>query len=85
MTRSSQLAVRVPADRLTALDAAIVAGDADNRSAAIMEALDEWIERRRRRLIGESVVAEYTRHPQQASEIAWVRAASEASIAAEPW
>ena len=50
-----------------------------------MGALDEWIERRRRRLIGEAIVTEYTRLPQQDAEVGWVRKASQASIAAEPW
>ena len=53
--------------------------------AAIVGALDEWIERRRRRLIGEAIVTEYTRLPQQDAEVGWVRKASQASIAAEPW
>lgn len=85
MTRSTQLAVRLPADRIQALDDAILAGDVENRSAAILGALDEWIERRRRRLIGEAIVTEYTRLPQQDAEVGWVRKASQASIAAEPW
>lgn len=72
-------------DRLAALDEAIAAGDAENRSAAMTVALDEWIDRRRRRVLGALIVAEYSRLPQQPSETAWVRAASEASIAAEPW
>ena len=85
MTRSTQLAVRVPADRLRALDEAVEAGDAESRSAAIVAALDEWIDRRRRRMVGEMIVAEYIRLPQRAEEIGWIREASEASIAAEPW
>ena len=85
MTRATQLAVRLPADRLAAIDSAVATGDVENRTAAIVAALDEWIDRRRRRLLGEQIVAEYTRLPQQESEIGWVRAASEASIAAEPW
>ncbi len=85
MTKSTQLAVRMSADRLDALDEAVAAGEAANRSAAMMAALDEWIDRRRRRRVGEQIVHEYERLPQQPSEISWVRAASEASIAAEPW
>ncbi len=85
MTKSTQLAVRIPAKRIAELDEAIAAGDAENRSAAIVAALDEWIDKRRRRLVGAKIVAEYTRLPQQPSELSWVRAASEASIAAEPW
>jgi Arc/MetJ-type ribon-helix-helix transcriptional regulator len=85
MTKSTQLAVRIPTNRIEALDEAIAAGDAENRSAAIVTALDEWIERRRRRLVGAKTVQEYSRLPQQSSELSWVRAASEASIAAEPW
>ena len=85
MSKSTQLAVRMSGDRLAALDEAVAAGDAENRSAAITAALDDWIDRRRRRVLGERIVAEYTRLPQQPSETSWVRAASEASIAAEPW
>jgi Arc/MetJ-type ribon-helix-helix transcriptional regulator len=85
MTKSTQLAVRIPSKQIEELDAAIAAGDAENRSAAIVTALDEWIDRRRRRLVGAATVEEYSRLPQQPSELSWVRAASEASIAAEPW
>jgi Arc/MetJ-type ribon-helix-helix transcriptional regulator len=85
MTSSTQLAIRISDDRVALIDEAIDAGDVKTRSAAIVEALDEWIERRKRRLIGERSVAEYRRLPQQGSETSWVRAASEASIAAEPW
>lgn len=85
MSKSTQLAVRMSGDRLAAIDEAVAAGEAENRSAAMTAALDEWIDRRRRRLLGERIVAEYTRLPQQQSETSWVRAASKASIAAEPW
>ncbi len=85
MSKSTQLAVRMSPDRLAALDEAIAAGDAENRSAALTAALDDWIDRRRRRVLGERIVAEYTRLPQQQSETSWVRVASEASIASEPW
>jgi hypothetical protein len=85
LSKSTLLLLQISRDRLMALDEAIVAGDAENRSAAVAAALDDWIDRRRTRVLGVQSVAEYTRVSQQPSEVSWVRAASEASIAAEPW
>ncbi len=50
-----------------------------------MISMQEWLERERRKRVGAQIVAEYVKRPQTAEETAWVRAASEASIAAEPW
>jgi DNA-binding helix-hairpin-helix protein with protein kinase domain len=77
--------VRISKDRLTALDEVVAAGHAESRRAALDAAVDAWIEHQRRQTLGRQIVDEYTRVPQQPSEISWVRAASEASIAAEPW
>ena len=67
------------------LDEAIGLGSAENRSSAIVISMQEWLERERRKRVGAQIVAEYVKRPQTAEETAWVRAASEASIAAEPW
>lgn len=85
MGSTKQLAVRFPEELLEALDEAIVAGLAENRSAAIVLSMQEWLDRARRAKVAAQIVAEYQRHPQTAEETSWVRAASEASIAAEPW
>ena len=85
MGLTKQLAVRFPQEILAALDGAIDLGSAQNRSSAIVIATQEWLERERRKRIGAQIVAEYVKRPQTAEETAWIRAASEASIAAEPW
>ena len=82
---TKQLAVRFPDELLEELDEAIGLGAAENRSSAIVVSMKEWLDRERRKRLAGHIVAEYERLPQTAEEIAWVRAASEASIAAEPW
>ena len=82
---TKQLAVRFPDELLDELDEAIGYGAAENRSSAIVVSMKEWLERERRKRVAGQIVAEYERLPQTAEEISWVRAASEASIAAEPW
>ena len=85
MGMKKQLAVRFPEELLVALDEAIGLGAAQNRSSAIVISMQEWLEREGRKRVGSQIVAEYVKHPQTAEETAWVRASSEASIAAEPW
>ncbi len=85
MGLTKQLAVRFPQEILAALDEAIDLGSAQNRSSAIVISMQEWLERERRKRVGAQIVAEYVKRPQTAEETAWVRAASEASIASEPW
>ena len=82
---TKQLAVRFPDDLLEELDEAIGLGAAENRSSAIVVSMKEWLDRERRKRLAGQIVAVYERLPQTAEEIAWVRATSEASIAAEPW
>jgi Arc/MetJ-type ribon-helix-helix transcriptional regulator len=82
---TKQLAVRFPDELLEELDEAIGLGAAENRSSAIVVSMKEWLDRERRKRLAGQIVAEYKRLPQTPEEIAWVRAASEASIAAEPW
>jgi hypothetical protein len=47
--------------------------------------MQEWLEREGRKRVRAQIVAENVKRPQTAEETAWVRAASQASIAAEPW
>lgn len=56
-----------------------------SRSEAVRMALGELVERRRRRVVGERIAADYRARPQTEGEVGWADAATIAMINEEPW
>lgn len=81
----AQLVTRLDDALLAQVDELVADGAVASRSEAVRVALSQLIERRRRRGVGEAIVAEYSARPQTASEAGWADSATAAMIADEPW
>jgi Arc/MetJ-type ribon-helix-helix transcriptional regulator len=79
-----QLVTRVD-DRLGAeVDALVSAGVVESRSDAVRQALEDLVDRHRRREIGAQIVDGYRRQP-QGDDDGYTDEATLAMIAEEPW
>ena len=83
--RMAQLVTRIDEELLAAVDALVEEGVVPSRSEAVRRALQELLDRQRRRQTAESIVAGYTRLPQTEDEIGWRDEATARMIADEPW
>ena len=81
----TQLVARIDAELLAQLDELVASGDAKSRSDAVRRALEEMIDRRRRRLIGETIAEAYRRIPETNDELRWAAESTRSMIAEEPW
>ena len=81
----AQLVTRVDEALLAEIDRLVAAGSVASRSEAVRVALRQFIDRRRRRDIGDAIAAEYAARPQTAAEVGWSDAATVAMIEEEPW
>ena len=83
---SVQIAVRL-SDHLAAdLDGLVEpTGPFLTRADAVRRAIEELVDRERRRRIGEAIVEGYRRIPQTEEELAWATRDAIASIEEEPW
>ncbi len=73
-------------DKLVAdLDGLVAEGFIASRSEAVRMGLERLLEERRRRLIGDEIVAGYTRHPETEEELAQAEQATRALVEEEPW
>ena len=80
-----QLVTRVD-DRLAAeVDALVSAGVVESRSDAVRQALEDLVDRHRRREIGARIVDGYRRLPQPDDDVGFTDEATLAMIAEEPW
>ena len=81
------ISLRLSDDRLRRLDELVAEGEASTRAAAMVAAIDAWLELAERRRIDAAIVEGYTRVPQRDDdELALeAEAAAERSIAEEPW
>ena len=70
---------------LDQLDELVASGNAQSRSEAVRRALEEMLDRRRRRQIGEAIVEAYRRVPETDDELVWAAHSTRAMIAEEPW
>lgn len=81
----AQLVTRIDDGLLAELDRLVADGAVASRSEAVRVALRQFVERRRRRQVGESIAADYAARPQTESEVGWSDAATVAMIEQEPW
>lgn len=81
----TQLVTRVGDDLAAAIDELVAHGVVASRSAAVRVALEELVDRHRRRAVGSQIVDGYRRWPQSEPEMGWADAATVSMIAEEPW
>ena len=83
---SPQIAVRVSDGLMASLDELVDPDGAyETRADAIRDAIEQLVDRERRRRIGEAIVEGYRRIPQADDEIQGVSEDSIRSIEEEPW
>jgi Arc/MetJ-type ribon-helix-helix transcriptional regulator len=81
---SKMISVRMPDDRVEAIDALVTAGRA-SRAAVIVEAIDRLVAELERERIDREIVEGYTRLPSTPEEDAWAEWSARESIREEPW
>ncbi len=81
----AQLVTRVDDELVAQLDEMVDSGEAKSRSDAVRSALEEMLDQRRRRLIGEAIVEGYRRIPETEEEMRWAEENGRAMVAEEPW
>ena len=82
---SKMISVRMPDDRLNAIDELVASGSHASRAGVIIAAIDRLIAQLESERIDREIVEGYTRIPQTEDEIRWAEASARRSIAAEPW
>jgi predicted transcriptional regulator len=84
---STMISLRLSDDRLRRLDELVAEGEASTRAAAMVAAIDAWLELAERRRIDAAIVEGYTRIPQTEDEDLHhlAEAALHRTIAEEPW
>jgi Arc/MetJ-type ribon-helix-helix transcriptional regulator len=82
---TEQIAVRLPADHLRALDDLVDRGVYATRAAAVRAGIEALVELDRRRRDDRSIVAGYQRVPPTEAETAAAIASLRDAIAEEPW
>lgn len=81
----TQVVARLDDDLVAAVDELVTQGLFESRSDAIRVALRKVVDERKRRLIGEAIIAGYRRIPETAEELNWAEAATISMIEEEPW
>ena len=81
----AQLVTRIDDDLAREIDDLVSDGIVASRSAAVRLALVDLIDRHRRRRIGSSIVAGYTRLPQTDAEVGFADETTRRMIADETW
>lgn len=82
---TEQIAVRIPAEQLDALDDLVDRGVYASRAAAVRAGTDALVELDRRHRDDRSIVAGYQRLPPTDAETAAATASLRDAIAEEPW
>ena len=80
-----QLVTRVDDELAAAVDELVASGAVASRSEAVRVALEQLVDRHRRRSVGEQIAAGYRATPQTDTEVGWADEASARMIADEPW
>lgn len=80
-----QVVVRIPDELVKAVDRLVESGKVESRSDAVRSALAEYVDRLRRDLVGEAIVAGYAKSPQAAADSMWLESDSDKMIAEESW
>jgi Arc/MetJ-type ribon-helix-helix transcriptional regulator len=80
-----QLVTRVDDELAAAVDELVASGAVTSRSEAVRVALEQLVDRHRRRILGEQIAAGYVATPQTDTEFGGADEASAQMIADEPW
>jgi Arc/MetJ-type ribon-helix-helix transcriptional regulator len=80
-----QLVTRIDDETAAAIDALVDDGEFASRSEVVRAGILRLVDERRRRAIGEEIIAGYQRTPDTAEELARAEANARAMIADEPW
>ena len=80
-----QLVTRIDDEMAEAIDALIDDGEFASRSDVVRAAVLRLVDERRRRAIGDEIIAGYERSPETTEELAAAEANARAMIADEPW
>ena len=81
----SQLVTRIDDEMAAAIDALIASGEFASRSDVVREGVARLIDERRRRAIGEQILAGYDRSPETPDELQQAEVAARAMIDDDPW
>lgn len=81
---SKMITVRMPEDRVRAIDELVASGRA-SRAAVIIEAIDRFVAQLESERIDREIVEGYTRIPSTPEEDAWAEWSARESIREEPW
>jgi Arc/MetJ-type ribon-helix-helix transcriptional regulator len=82
---SQQIAIRIPDDLATRLDALVSSGRFETKADAVRTALEALIEADRRAEVGRQIVEGYRRVPQEDADVTAASQAATRSIDEEPW
>jgi Arc/MetJ-type ribon-helix-helix transcriptional regulator len=82
---SKMITLRMPDDRVAAIDALVASTDRASRTAFIVEAIDKLVAQLESERIDREIVDGYTRIPPTEEEIEWARWSGARSVREEPW
>ncbi len=82
---TQQLAIRIADELGSGLDELVMQGRFPNRTAAVRAAIGLLVERERRAVLGEAIIAGYRRIPETADELASADANLRRLIEEERW
>ena len=80
-----QLVTRIDDETAAAIDALVDDGEFASRSDVVRAGILRLVDERRRRAIGNEIIAGYERVPETAEELARAEANTRAMISDEPW
>jgi Arc/MetJ-type ribon-helix-helix transcriptional regulator len=80
-----QLVTRIDDETAAAIDALVDDGEFASRSDVVRAGILRLVDERRRRAIGQEIIAGYQRTPDTPEELARAEANARAMIADEPW
>ena len=80
-----QLVTRIDDETAAAIDALVDDGEFASRSDVVRTGILRLVDERRRRAIGDEIIAGYQRVPETLVELAGAEANARAMIADEPW
>jgi Arc/MetJ-type ribon-helix-helix transcriptional regulator len=82
---SKMITVRMPEDRVRAIDELVASGSRASRAAVIVEAIDRLVAQLESEAIDRAIVEGYTSIPQTADELEWADWSTDESLREEPW
>jgi Arc/MetJ-type ribon-helix-helix transcriptional regulator len=81
----AQLVTRVDDELAAAVDELVEQGAVASRSEAVRVALEQLVDRYRRRRLGAQIAAAYSTTPQTDGEVGWADESSVRMITEDPW